>query len=95
MRATMLGSRPRSPETRTADHEMAGELWQAVYQLNVKHRLPVILHYVHGMTAPEIAAVLDIKDGTVYSRLHYACLKLEIHFTDSELEQWAKELFNE
>jgi RNA polymerase sigma-70 factor (ECF subfamily) len=88
-------SPPRGPEVRTADHELAGELWQAVDQLNDKHRLPIIFHYVHDMTAGEIAAVLGIKEGTVYSRLHYACRKLEIHFSDTELKQWAKEVFNE
>lgn len=93
-RVAMLGSPPRTPERRTADNELAGELWQAVDDLNVKHRLPVILHYVHGMTAPEIAEILDIREGTVYSRLYYACRKLEHLFTESELERWAEELIN-
>ena len=93
-RVAMLGSPPRTPERRTADHELAGELWQAVDDLNEKHRLPVILHYVHGMTAPEIAEILDIREGTVYSRLYYACRKLEHLFTESELERWAEELIN-
>ena len=60
LRAGLSGSPLRSPELHTADHELAGELWRAVDQLNDKHRLPVILHYVHDMTAPEIAAVLGI-----------------------------------
>jgi RNA polymerase sigma-70 factor (ECF subfamily) len=94
-RVALLGSPPRSPERRTADHELAGELWQAVEGLSYKHRLPVILRYVHGMTAREIAEVLDIREGTVCSRLHYACRKLEALFSDSELEQWAEELINE
>ena len=94
-RVTAIGSPPRTPEQHTADHELRGELWQAVDQLNEKHRLPLILHYIHGMTAPEIARILGIKEGTVYSRLHYACRELAGHFSKSEIESWAKELFNE
>jgi RNA polymerase sigma-70 factor (ECF subfamily) len=94
-RVAMLGSTPRSPERRTADFELTGELWQAVDELSYKHRLPVILRYVHGMTAREIAEVLNIREGTVCSRLYYACRKLEALFSDSELEQWAEEIINE
>jgi RNA polymerase sigma-70 factor (ECF subfamily) len=85
----------RVPERRTADSELAGELWQAVNQLNDKHRLPIILHFLHGMTGPEIAEILNIKEGTVYSRLHYACRKLAGRLSNSELEAWAEELSNE
>jgi RNA polymerase sigma-70 factor (ECF subfamily) len=94
-RVAMLGSPPRAPERYTADHELAGELWQAVDELNDKHRLPLILHFAHGMTGPEIAKVLKIREGTVYSRLHYACRKLARRYSDSELERWAEELLNE
>ena len=47
------------------------------------------------MTAPEIAEILSIREGTVYSRLHYACRKLAGHFSNSEIECWAEELLNE
>ena len=94
-RVAMLGSPPRTPEKHAADHELAGELWQAVDQLSDKHRLPIILHYVHGMTAPEIGEIMGIREGTVYSRLHYACRKLAGHFSNSEIESWAKNLLNE
>ena len=43
--------------------EDAGGLWQAVDNLGAKNRLPVILFYVHGLTAPQIAEVLDIRVG--------------------------------
>ena len=94
-RVAALGSPPRTPEQYTADHELAGELWQAVDGLSDKHRLPLILYHVHGMTAPEIAEVLGIKEGTVYSRLHYAGRKLAGQFMNSDLETWAEELANE
>ena len=64
-RISMTGSPMRAPERDAADHELAGELWQAVDQLHDKHRLPLILFYGHGMTAPEIAQILGIREGTV------------------------------
>jgi RNA polymerase sigma-70 factor, ECF subfamily len=53
-----------------------GDLKKAVHSLDEKHRLPVILRFGHGMSAGEIARVLQISEGTVYSRLHYAIRKL-------------------
>lgn len=65
-----------SPE----EHAVAGEqqrlLRQAVDALDEKHRLPVLLRYVHGFSVPEIARTLGEKEGTIYSRLHYAHRKL-------------------
>ena len=51
-------------------------LWKSVQALDEKHRLPVILRFVHGMQASEIAQALQISEGTVYSRLHYAIQQL-------------------
>lgn len=61
-----------SPEEATVKNEAHHQIWQAVDNLDEKHRLPVILHYVHELTVPEIAASLGINEGTIYSRLHYA-----------------------
>ena len=94
-RVASLGSPPHTPEQYMADHELAGELWQAVDRLNDKHRLPLILYHVHGMSAPEIADALGIKEGTVYSRLDYAGSKLAGQFMNSDLETWAEVLANE
>jgi len=94
-RVAMLGAPPRTPERHTADHELRGELWQAVDNLGEKHRLPLILYYVHGLTTREIAEMLEIREGTVYSRLHYACRKLAGQFSNSDLESWAEEILNE
>jgi DNA-directed RNA polymerase specialized sigma24 family protein len=38
---------------------------------------------------------LGIKEGTVYSRLHYASRRLAGQFASSNLEKWAEELANE
>jgi RNA polymerase sigma-70 factor (ECF subfamily) len=51
------------PEDTYLQNETHAQLWHAVNALDVKHRLPVILHYAHN---------LGLSEGTVYSRLHYA-----------------------
>ena len=47
------------------------ELEQAFLRLSVEHRAVLVLTHHVGMSAAEIADVLRIPTGTVYSRLHY------------------------
>jgi len=68
----LLRTAPVSPEENALQNESDRRLWQAVDQLDEKHRLALILRYVHELTVPEIAAALDTNAGTVHSRLHYA-----------------------
>jgi RNA polymerase sigma-70 factor (ECF subfamily) len=70
--ARLLLPRPSLPEDAVSKTETAVVLRQAVAELKEKHRLPIILRYAHNMTAPEIAQILQISEGTVHSRLHYA-----------------------
>jgi RNA polymerase sigma-70 factor, ECF subfamily len=56
--------------------EAERELWKAVDALDEKHRLVVILHYVHELSTTETARVLGISEGTVHSRLHHSRKKL-------------------
>jgi RNA polymerase sigma-70 factor (ECF subfamily) len=72
LRGLHLARQVASPEEAAAQNEAHRHLWQAVDSLDEKHRLPVILRYVHEMTVPEIAASLRTNEGTIYSRLHYA-----------------------
>ncbi|NUM44306.1 MAG: RNA polymerase sigma factor [Anaerolineales bacterium] len=60
------------PEDTYLQNETHAQLWHAVNALDEKHRLPVILHYAHNLPATEIAQILGLSEGTVYSRLHYA-----------------------
>lgn len=78
-----LASQPPSPEEVLISGESRRTLWAAVQALDEKHRLPLVLRYVNGMTASEIALALDLPEGTVHSRLHHAILKL-----GSRLEGW-------
>ena len=66
-----------SPETLAVQREADRQLWQAVDDLDDKHRLVVILRYVHELSTAEIATALDISQGTVHSRLFYARRQLQ------------------
>jgi RNA polymerase sigma-70 factor (ECF subfamily) len=68
---------PPTPEDSAVQNEGSRRLWQAVQSLNEKHRLPILLRYVHGLPVNEIAQVLNLSEGTVHSRLHYAVRKLQ------------------
>jgi RNA polymerase sigma factor (sigma-70 family) len=65
------------PERQAVQSEADRQLWRAVDALDEKHRLPVVLRYVHELKVSEIAAVLDLSEGTVHSRLHYARRELQ------------------
>jgi RNA polymerase sigma-70 factor, ECF subfamily len=47
-------------------------LWKEIDHLDGKHRLVVVLYYVHEFPVKEIAQVLGINEGTVHSRLFHA-----------------------
>lgn len=49
----------------------------AVDSLPDKHRIVVVMHYFEQYSCDEIAAALKCSVGTVWSRLHYACKKLQ------------------
>ncbi len=65
-----------TPEDALIQKESRRSLRRAIDALDKKHRLPVLLRYQHGLSVPEIAQALELSEGTVYSRLHYAHRKL-------------------
>jgi len=69
-------STPGRLDQNMLEFERRQTIWQNVDKLSEKHRTTVILHYYLDMTALEIADVLSIKEGTVYSRLHTARARL-------------------
>ncbi|MFU8771569.1 MAG: RNA polymerase sigma factor [Anaerolineales bacterium] len=72
-----FSSREQStPEQAALQKESIQALRRAVQGLGEKHRLPVILRYVNGLTVPEIASIMNLSQGTVHSRLFYAHRKL-------------------
>lgn len=65
------------PDARAADETYGGgetsiALHQLLARLDAEKRAVFILAHLEGMTAPEIAAALDLKIPTVYSRLRLA-----------------------
>jgi len=71
---TVQGS-PTTEET-VIGNERKKIIQSVIEALDEKHRLPILLRYGQGMAISEIAEVLVVNEGTVYSRLHYAHLKL-------------------
>lgn len=64
------------PEKVSEEKEMRQAVQTAIDDLSFKHRVVVILYYLQGFSLAEIAYILDCPEGTVKSRLHYACRKL-------------------
>jgi RNA polymerase sigma-70 factor (ECF subfamily) len=64
------------PEAVTEEQEWRQILRQAIDALPSRHRVVIILHYLEGLSLKEIAYVIDVPEGTVKSRLHYAREKL-------------------
>ncbi len=52
-----------------AETNQHSELYDAILKLNIKHRMPIILHYIEGYSVNEIAKLLRVPSGTVKSRL--------------------------
>ena len=50
----------------------------AMAQLSAEHRAVIERSYYRGWTTAQIAADLDIAEGTVKSRLHYAVRALRL-----------------
>ena len=74
---------PDTPDTGTADPAAALDaletrlvLRRAIANLSPDHRQVVALRYFAGLTVPETARALGVREGTVKSRLHRALAAL-------------------
>jgi RNA polymerase sigma-70 factor (ECF subfamily) len=77
LQETFNHNRPApTPEDTALVNESNREIWLAVGQLDKKHRLPILLRYAHHLSIAEISQILNLRPGTVHSRLYYACQKL-------------------
>lgn len=82
------------PTTEDSLGQMADrdEIERAFVQLPIEQRAALVLTHYVGLSAPEVAAILGIPAGTVYSRLHYgaramrAAIAGEAGTTSSSLE---------
>ena len=66
-----------SPMESLQDKQRLEAVQAAVNSLPDKHRIVVVMHYFEQYSCDEIAAALKCSVGTVWSRLHYACKKLQ------------------
>ena len=64
------------PEMITERNEAKDRLWQAIGQLDEKHREVIILRHFQNYSYDQIAQTLMYSKGTVMSRLYYARKKL-------------------
>jgi RNA polymerase sigma-70 factor, ECF subfamily len=72
----LINRHSNSIEEKAIVDDETDRLWKEVLKLDEKHRIPVILRYFERMSVPEIAKVLNAREGTIHSRLHYARQKL-------------------
>ena len=68
--AARLPSRAPSPEQVYAETHLDGDIQAALNALPPNFRAAVVLCDIEGLTYEEVAEVLDIKLGTVRSRIH-------------------------
>jgi len=71
-----------SPEEVVIQNEKETLIWEALYKLDERHRMVVVLRYFHELSITEISEILSINEGTAHSRLHMARQRLK-----SALEQ--------
>ncbi len=77
--AEVLTSSEMEHPERIAERKARSEaLRRAILDLPEKHQAVVVLHYFENLGCDEIARVLECSVGTVWSRLHYACKKLQL-----------------
>jgi RNA polymerase sigma factor (sigma-70 family) len=67
------------PAERAERRELRQIVREGVAALPPKHQSVVVLYYLHGLSLQETAIALDVRLGTVKSRLHYALRSLRTH----------------
>jgi len=67
-----LPTTPRDPESATFGTQVQAQVQEALLQLPPDLRAATVLYDIEGLSYREIAAVLEIPEGTVKSRIHRA-----------------------
>jgi RNA polymerase sigma-70 factor, ECF subfamily len=65
------------PQRQALNEELKGKIDEALAGLSENHRAILLLREVEGLSYEELAKVLDIRKGTVMSRLFHARLKMQ------------------
>lgn len=66
-----------TPESALIAREEQERLWQAIQELPPHHRAVIVLRYYEELSEAEMADLLEIRPGTVKSRLFHARAALE------------------
>jgi RNA polymerase sigma-70 factor (ECF subfamily) len=67
------------PAERAERDELRQIVREGIAALPPKHQSVVVLYYLHGLSLQETASFLEVRLGTVKSRLHYALRSLRSH----------------
>jgi RNA polymerase sigma-70 factor (ECF subfamily) len=78
-----LPARDPGPDKRVVQRELIEIVQRSLAQLDDMFRLPLLLHYYHGLSMVEIGGILDIPPGTVKSRLAAGRTKLRAAMKDT------------
>lgn len=81
-----LGSKEERPDQQAESTEDMRLLQHALSQLSEEHRVVLLLREVEGLSYSEIAEVLNLRKGTVMSRLFYARKEVKKVFDKFEEE---------
>ncbi|HMR98154.1 MAG TPA: RNA polymerase sigma factor [Anaerolineales bacterium] len=65
-------------EESVIETEKEKAVWNALNELDEKHRMIMVLRYFQELAIREIAEILSLSEGTVHSRLHTARERLRI-----------------
>lgn len=74
-----------SPEEAVIADEEDATIRLALSKLGEKHRIPIVLRYYHELSVAEIAEIMNIKEGTVHSRLSIARDRLRAHLENQQI----------
>jgi RNA polymerase sigma-70 factor (ECF subfamily) len=67
-----------APAERAEQTELRRIIREGIAGLPEKHRLVIVAYYLEGLSLQETAELLDLRLGTVKSRLHYALRALRV-----------------
>ena len=72
-----LAARHDDGLTYASRRELTGIIFEAMSRIKLNYRNVVVLRCLEGMSYQEIAKILELKEGTVKSRIHRARLELQ------------------
>jgi RNA polymerase sigma-70 factor (ECF subfamily) len=70
-----------TPDRKAEENETVNLVHEVIEELPSSHRTVVVLYYLENLSLKEIGRILEIPEGTVKSRLHYARNRLKDRLT--------------